>query len=291
MLRCLRQVRQPQRIDVAGLEPSPAGLVVRDLGSSNGTFVNGERIHAATTLAAGDEIVLGSTRVIVEPDAVRAPRSGAAPDLHATVGPGEVRQGELTQSLATLVSSLGADPRASLAASVIGGILTIVFSDIVDSTVQNAALGDHDWLTLLRRHNRIVKDHLQRYGGVEVKGQGDGYLLTFPSPADGVRFAGDVQRAFARERANDPTFGLRVRLGVHTGEVLQVAGDIFGQHVNYAARVAAQAGGDEVLVSQRVFELTSASGLVFGPSRSADLKGFEGAHEVYSLVWDGPWDR
>ena len=79
----------------------------------------------------------------------------------------------------------------------------------------------------------------------------------------------------ARQRELDPSFPLHVRIGIHTGEVLHVDGDLFGRHVNLAARVAGAARADEVLVSSWVYDLVVAIGDIgFGAPRDVELKGF-----------------
>ena len=134
-----------------------------------------------------------------------------------------------------------------------------------------------------------MRHHLATHGGREVKGQGDGFLLTFPSARHGALFAVDLQRALARARAQDPAFPVHVRVGVHTGEVIVDSGDIFGWHVNMAARVAGQGGADEVVVSALVHQvLSSADDLAFDPPRAVPLKGLEGTYLVHPLRWRQP---
>jgi class 3 adenylate cyclase len=79
---------------------------------------------------------------------------------------------------------------------------------------------------------------------------------------------------------------LHIRIGIHTGEVIHDAGDLFGRHVNLAARVSAQGGPDEIVASQLVVELVSAMGdIEVAEPREVALKGFEGVHRVYPVVW------
>ena len=229
-------------------------LVVEDRASTNGTFVNGVRIAAPTALGPGDVILVGSTTIVVEPDSLPGPPKAPG----GTPAPAQT-----------------ADVLDALRASVIGGTVTIVFSDIVDSTAIGAGLGDRAWFSLLERHDEIARGLLVDHSGTEVKHQGDGFMLTFPSARLGVLFAVALQGALEAERAVNEQFPLHVRVGVHTGEVIRVDGDLFGRHVNLAARVASQAASDEVLVSRLVHELASAMGdLRFGAPREVVLKGF-----------------
>jgi adenylate cyclase len=85
----------------------------------------------------------------------------------------------------------------------------------------------------------------------------------------------------------DVAGSVRIRVGVHTGEVIAEGGDIFGRHVMLAARVAGHAHGGEILVSSLVREIASARGdLQFGEPRTVELKGLEGEHGVFPLVWE-----
>jgi len=235
-----------------------AGLVVEDLGSTNGTYVNGDPILRQTCLQAGDVVVVGSTRIVVLADG-GPPPPATSEELDATVG--------------------------RLRASVVGGTVTIAFTDIVDSTAIGAALGDRGWFALLDRHDRIVRALLGEFAGTEIKHQGDGFMLAFPSARQAVHFGAALQRELARGRGLDAAFAVRVRVGIHTGEVIHVDGDLFGRHVNIAARVAAAADDDEVLVSRLVYELASAMGdLEFGAPREVELRGFTDPFVLYPVV-------
>jgi class 3 adenylate cyclase len=145
-------------------------------------------------------------------------------------------------------------------------LATVVFTDIVDSTRTAAELGDARWRELLERHQRTVAKALDRFGGKEVKNTGDGFLATFDGPARAVRGARAILDASEEQ-------GLRVRAGVHTGEVEVMDGDIGGMAVHIAARVSALAGPSEVLVSRTVKDLVAGSGLEFAERGAHDLKG------------------
>jgi class 3 adenylate cyclase len=268
-------------------------LTVHDTGSSNGTFVNDRRIGDVVRLGAGDRIDVGDTSIVVEPDAasdivdvgLNATVLGVVPGPLPPGDPDPTSALELSASLA-VVASHAADETDDLYASVVGGTITMVFSDIVDSTLLNDRLGDQVWFDWLGRHNDLLRRQVTRYGGTEIKGQGDGFMLTFPSARHAVLFSISVQRDLQRARRDDPEFGVHVRLGVHTGEVIHEAGDIFGRHVNLAARVAAQGAGDEIVVSRLVHELVSSMGdLDFDEPRDAVLKGLPGNHVVYPVRW------
>jgi class 3 adenylate cyclase len=167
------------------------------------------------------------------------------------------------------------------------GTITIVFSDIESSTERATSMGDTAWMKVLNTHNEIVRRNVKKGSGREVKNQGDGFMLTFPGARRALQCMINVQRELAAMARDDVQGSVRIRVGVHTGEVIEEAGDIFGRHVMFAARVAGHADGGEILVSSLVREIASARGdLVFGEPRAVELKGIEGEHLVYPLLWD-----
>ena len=154
---------------------------------------------------------------------------------------------------------------------------TILFTDIVDSTQQAARLGDAAWVALLGRHDEIIERHIAAYRGVLVKTTGDGVLATFDGPARAVRCACDIRDAVR-------TLGLSIRGGLHTGEVEVAEDDVHGMAVHVAARVAAHAGADEILVSGAVPPLVLGSRLDFAERGSHALKGVPGSWELFVVT-------
>lgn len=164
------------------------------------------------------------------------------------------------------------------------GTVTILFSDIVDSTATNERLGDRDWLKVLRAHDEVVRREVEVRRGHVVKSQGDGYMVVFPDPLAGVRAALAIQEGLPgrrRLRLAD----IHVRIGLHTGRVLSHDGDYFGRNVAMAARVAAHAGADEVLVSDAVREaIAGAPALAVELAETAELKGLAGEHHLWRIA-------
>ena len=176
------------------------------------------------------------------------------------------------------------DERPDLTSSAASdGTVTIAFSDIQGSTDIAVRLGDHRWLDLLRWHDDFVAESAAREGGRVVKSLGDGHMLAFPSASGALRSAIEIQRSLQQPYDGEV---LRLRIGLHTGEVLRAAEDFFGRAVIVAARVAAEARGGEILASSVVRELTSGLGTFeFGHSRTTELKGIPGRHELFPLAW------
>ena len=164
------------------------------------------------------------------------------------------------------------------------GRVTILFSDIENSTLITERLGDERWVEVLRRHNSVFRRRLEEWGGYEVKNQGDGFMLAFPDPLAALEFAVAVQRDLGSEEGSGAE-RIRVRIGMHTGEVIEEEGDFFGRSVILAARIAAQARGGEVLVSEALREAGGAS-IAYDSGRELELKGLAGSHRVFRLEWE-----
>jgi class 3 adenylate cyclase/ketosteroid isomerase-like protein len=162
------------------------------------------------------------------------------------------------------------------------GTVTIVFTDIVDSTVLTTRLGDHAWLEVLRRHNGVIEEATAAHGGTVVETQGDGSMLAFSSARRAVACARAIQHEIAAVFADDSP-PIRVRIGIHTGDALHEGDRFYGTSVHYAARVASQALGGEVLVSNLVRELVAGSGVDFSESREVELKGLDGSHRLFAV--------
>jgi adenylate cyclase len=164
------------------------------------------------------------------------------------------------------------------------GTVTIVFTDIVDSTLLNARVGDHTWLEILRRHFSLIDGSTAANGGTVVKTLGDGAMLAFSSARRAVACAQDIQQVLEREFL-DASPPVRIRIGIHSGDVLHEHEDFFGSTVNYAARVAASAVGGEILVSGVVRDLIgqSGSGIDFIDGRDVELAGFDGMHRLFAV--------
>lgn len=163
------------------------------------------------------------------------------------------------------------------------GTVTIFFSDIEGSAALNNELGDARWMKLLAAHDAIVERYVGRFRGSVVKTQGDGHMVVFSTPSLGLSAALGMQGAFASARTGPlRRTPVQVRIGLHTGPVVEKNGDFFGQNVALAARVAAEATGGAVLVSQDVVELADEE-FAFEPGDMVELKGFEGARQLWRV--------
>jgi class 3 adenylate cyclase len=188
--------------------------------------------------------------------------------------------------MAEAISSEQPDIAAHAAAD---GQVTILFSDIEDSTLITERLGDERWLEVLRAHNTLFRRIVPAHGGFEVKNQGDGFMLVFPDSRRAVECAAAIQRELAD---GHPVAGerIRVRMGMHAGEAIREEGDFFGRSVILAARIAAQAQGGEILVSEQLKRRAEDGGgsqptLGFDDGHEIELKGLSGIHRVYRAEW------
>ncbi len=265
-------------------------VMVSDLGSSNGTFVGGQRMTAPVELRAGVRVQLGGTTIeLVERRATSFDERATAIGTSEGDGDDDEPEDLRRTSIDTLASSAARDRWRPSRRPTIGTTTTILFSDIESSTELATSLGDHAWYDLLERHNDSMRRQLRLHGGSEIKSQGDGFMLTFPSARAAVQFAVAAQQAIDGKLQTSAGRDLRVRIGLHTGEaVADPEGDLFGRHVIIAARIANLAVGGEILISSLVFEIVSTTGdLRFGPPRTVQLKGIPGDHLVYVVEWAG----
>jgi len=153
---------------------------------------------------------------------------------------------------------------------------TVLFTDIVGSTERARDLGDRRWRELLDEHHGRVRRELERFRGRELDTAGDGFFASFDGPARAIRAACAI-------RDGVRPLGLDVRVGLHTGECEVIQGKLGGIAVHTGARVAAEAGPGEVLVSDTVRALVNGSQITFEDRGEHELKGL-GAWRLYSVL-------
>ena len=156
-------------------------------------------------------------------------------------------------------------------------LATVLFTDIVDSTKRAAELGDDAWRHLLDRHDRLAHQVVEGFAGRVIKSTGDGILATFDGPARGVRAAQEFS-------AGVHSVDLRIRAGLHAGEIELTPDDVTGIAVHIGSRVAALAGTDEIFVTSTVKELVVGSGLTFLDRGLHGLKGVPDRWRLYALA-------
>ena len=155
-------------------------------------------------------------------------------------------------------------------------LVTVLFTDIVESTRRAAELGDRRWHDLLDSHNALMQAEIGRYRGRAVKSTGDGFLATFDGPARAIHCACAASREVHR-------LGIDIRCGLHTGEVELAAGDVTGIAVHTAARVLAEARPNEVWASRTVKDLVAGSRFRFADRGTYSLKGVAGDWPLFAV--------
>jgi pimeloyl-ACP methyl ester carboxylesterase/class 3 adenylate cyclase len=156
-------------------------------------------------------------------------------------------------------------------------LLTVMFTDIVDSTARASELGDGRWRDLLARHDDAVRKELDRFGGRAVKTVGDGFLATFDGPPSRALRCALAVTDVAREA------GVEVRVGMHTGECELIGDDVGGMAVHLASRVVGLAAAGEVLVSGTVFGTVVGGPFTFQDRGLHELKGVPGRWPLFLL--------
>jgi class 3 adenylate cyclase len=184
-----------------------------------------------------------------------------------------------TQELLAELATEGLTPEAVKAILPAEGRLlaTVMFTDIVGSTEQLARVGDRDWKSMLDEHDRTVEQVVADFHGRVVVHTGDGILATFDGPNSALRCAVALKLALAEH-------GLRIRTGVHTGEVEMRGANVGGIAVHTAARVMSLADADEILVSGTVRDLVAGSGIDFSDRGRHQLKGLPGEWQLLAVA-------
>jgi len=178
----------------------------------------------------------------------------------------------------------GEKPQPAPEPALAGGIHTILFTDIEGSTALTQRLGDARARELMREHERLTREALASHGGAEVKTMGDGFMASFNSATRALECAIALQRSFA-ERNESAAEPLRVRVGLNAGEPIEEEQDLFGTAVILAARIAAQAQGGEILVSEGVRQIVAGKKFLLADRGAVTLRGFEDPVHVYELSW------
>ncbi len=169
------------------------------------------------------------------------------------------------------------------------GIVTIVFTDIENSSGLVSRLGDRGARDLIRRHDDVLREVTRENEGVEIERAGDGFMIAFSTATKALAFAVGLQRrisagddAGSRPGAPEP---LRVRVGMETGEVIAEEQGYFGRTVFQASRIADLAAGGQIVVSEATRLIGAPSGLEFRDLGEHELKGLGGPFRLHEVAW------
>lgn len=170
-----------------------------------------------------------------------------------------------------------------------GESLTVVFTDIEDSTLLNERLGDGAWEAVLDEHNGIVREELQAHGGFEVKLTGDGFLIVYSDHLQAAASAARTQaRVALRAAAGGASWPVRIRVGMHSGDVImRPDGDILGKTVNAASRILAKGRGGQIIASADFaagLRDSDAAGF-FEDAGTRRIRGMSKRMRLYEFAW------
>lgn len=223
---------------------------VQDLGTKNGTLVNGRALGEPQLLSEGDEIVV----------------PGLTLAFHAS-------DETLTVIVPAVTGRVQADTKSFL------------FADLRDYTSFVERHGDAAGSDVIGDYRRLVRAEVARAGGREIKTEGDSFFVVFDSARRAVDCGAGILRAADEHTASRPDRPIRVGVGIHAGEPMIDGSDYVGLAVNIAARLAQNARAGEILVSDVIRGLLRTSGLPPMTLREGIvLKGIEDPPRIYALA-------
>ena len=233
----------------ARLDWTGSGYVLEDLGSKNGTWVNGRRLEGPTSLNDGDAIRFGDLTFafsVQSASTVTLPRTPTVP--HETV--------------------------------------TVMFTDLEGHTGLFESLGSEAVYQLLDDYLSLMKTQVMQHGGRTVKTEGDGLMASFSSVRQAVDCAIQIQQAvssLARPTGGKP---VPVRIGINSGEALKQGEDLVGLAVVKAERIMRLASGGQIYLSQVSRSLLGpASGLRIVSRGWHQMKGLSHKERVFEVAW------
>jgi pimeloyl-ACP methyl ester carboxylesterase len=186
--------------------------------------------------------------------------------------------GDNAMQIADLVADFAATPGTEAQSTTASRrmLATILFTDVVDSTSRARELGDKGWRELLEAHDATIRREVARFRGSEVKSLGDGFLILFDGPARAIHCAQAITEAMA-------PLSIKVRAGLHTGEVERTESDVLGIAVHLAARIMDTASASDVVISRTVKDLVAGSGIAFDDAGEHSLKGIEERWQLFKV--------
>ncbi len=163
-------------------------------------------------------------------------------------------------------------------------VRTVLITDMVSSTSVNASLGDEAWLALIGAHDRLIRGVLAAHGGVEFNHTGDGIAAWFAEPGPAATTAIELQARFARQRVDEPTRSVHIRIGIATGRPIDHDRRVLGVDVARTTRITAAAAPDETLLDATTAEQLDAAVFTMTEAGEVELRGLPGRHRLLRLV-------
>jgi class 3 adenylate cyclase len=163
--------------------------------------------------------------------------------------------------------------------------VTILFTDIVFSTMHWDINGDIRGRLMVDKHNRLVMPIIHYFNGQVVKTIGDSVMAMFNRPEDAVKASIGIQQVLDQARQNDDSFDIHVRIGMHTGNAIVEQNDVFGDVVNVASRIENEAEGDEILLSEAMAVMLRDQGYFLNKAGVFTFKGKKEPMNVFRCDW------
>lgn len=163
--------------------------------------------------------------------------------------------------------------------------ITILFTDVQESTRYWDFHGDVNGRLMIDQHNRLVSSVIKRYYGKIIKHIGDAIMASFNTPASALKASIGIQQILEKQRNEDKNFRAKVRIGVHTGYALVEDKDVFGDTVNLAAWVQNRAKGNEIYVTNDTASLVNKAAFGLVDAGSFNPKGKRGEVTLYTCQW------
>ncbi len=226
-------------------------------------------LDAPYEVAEARELMAQAYSELGDPDAAELELTSAHASLERMGAVQEARR------IVALASGLGTAP--------VTAVRTFMFTDIVGSSQLVEMLGDEHWESLLAWHDRTLRACFESAAGEEIKHEGDGFFVAFADADSALACACAIQRSL-RDHRRDHGFAPRVRIGVHTAEVTDRGGDYVGRGVHATARIAAAAGGGEIIASATALDNVNHP-LAVTEERSLTLKGLAEPVAVATVDW------
>ena len=165
------------------------------------------------------------------------------------------------------------------------GPITVLFTDIEGSTQMTQMLGDEKVQTLLRVHNRIIREALTQHSGKEIKHTGDGIMASFVRTTNSVDAAIQMQRTAAAYNQQNPKLPLHIKIGLNAGEPIVEDNDLFGSTVQMSARIVDKAKADQIFVSENIRSICAGKNIPFINKGVFKMKGFSEEPILYEIDW------